>query len=241
MKAIFLHCRGLAAITLPSVSEGVTVLRNKHQSRVIISGVDIAQRLSGVSLKLLAYEKLLTDYPIWQEKVVLVQKCLIPNSRRSDEANTIREIRYLVRRIKEKFGANVIDYEELAGSTVPIDLRLALWQTADLIMATPIREGLSLLPMEYIYARKAPLAPGVIIWVRFQFLFGFIHDYQYFFMSFVVQSEFSAVCSILNGALRVNPFDIQVRSKYILLILCSNFDFTRFCKSFFTDDCHDHG
>jgi len=161
--------RVLAALTLPSVSDGEILLRSKYHSRIIISGVDIAQRLSGVSLKLLAYEKLLTDYPIWQEKVVLVQKCLIPNSRRSDEANTIRELRYLVRRIKEKFGSDVIDYEELAGSTVPIDQRLALWKTADVIMATPIREGLSLLPMEFIYTRKAPHAPGVIIWVRKHF------------------------------------------------------------------------
>jgi len=60
----------------------------------------------------------------------------------------------------------VIDYEELAGSTLPIDQRLALWKIADVIMATPIREGLSLLPMEFIYTRKAPHAPGVIIWVR---------------------------------------------------------------------------
>jgi trehalose-6-phosphate synthase len=142
------------------------MLRSKYEPRIIISGVDIAQRLSGVSLKLLAYEKLLSDYPIWQERVVLVQKCLIPNSRRSDEINTIRELRYLVRRIKEKFGPKVIDYEELAGSSVPIDQRLALWKTADVIMATPIREGLSLLPMEFIYTRKAPLVPGVIIWVR---------------------------------------------------------------------------
>ena len=54
-------------------------------------------------------------------------------------------------------------------------------------MLTPIREGLNHWPMEYIYTRKEPSPPGVVI-----------------------ASEFSAVCSILNGALRVNPFDVQM-------------------------------
>ena len=53
-------------------------------------------------------------------------------------------------------------------------------------MHTPIREGLNLCPLKYVYACKEPADPGVVI-----------------------ASEFSAVSSILNGALRVNPYDIQ--------------------------------
>eukprot|EP00560_Eucampia_antarctica_P002699 CAMPEP_0197834170 /NCGR_PEP_ID=MMETSP1437-20131217/21407_1 /TAXON_ID=49252 ORGANISM="Eucampia antarctica, Strain CCMP1452" /NCGR_SAMPLE_ID=MMETSP1437 /ASSEMBLY_ACC=CAM_ASM_001096 /LENGTH=1278 /DNA_ID=CAMNT_0043438661 /DNA_START=251 /DNA_END=4087 /DNA_ORIENTATION=- len=176
-----------AALALPSVPNSAAYLRQKHAGRIVISGVDVAQRLSGICLKLLAYERLLTDYPIWLQKVVLVQKCLIPGSRHADEANTIREVRYLVRRITEKFSSSVINYEEVMGSSLPIDQRLALWTASDVMMTTPIREGLNLLPLEYIYARKEPAKPGIVI-----------------------ASEFAAVCSILNGALRVNPFDIQM-------------------------------
>lgn len=176
-----------AALTLPSVREGSTLLQNKYSGRKVIAGIDIAQRLSGISLKLLAFERFLNDYPVWQEKVVLVQKCLIPGSRRADENNTIQEVRHLVRRIEGKFGKYVIDVEEIVGSSLPIDQRLALWTISDVLMATPIREGLNLLPMEYIFTKKKPATPGVVI-----------------------SSEFSAVSSILNGALRVNPFDIQM-------------------------------
>lgn len=176
-----------AALALPSVPNSAAYLRQKHAGRILIAGVDVAQRLSGICLKLLAFERLLTDYPVWQEQVVLVQKCLIPGSRHADEANTIREVRYLVRRITEKFSSLVINYEEVMGSSLPIDQRLALWIASDVMMSTPIREGLNLLPLEYIYARKQPEKPGVVI-----------------------ASEFAAVCSILNGALRVNPFDIQM-------------------------------
>jgi len=177
----------IAALSMPSIAEYTTKLRHDHSSRMIISGIDTTQRLSGISLKLLAFEKLLADYPVWQKKVVMVQKCLLPGSRRDDEAKTVREVRQLVKRIKARFGPHVIDYEEFHGSSVPIDQRLSLWKVSDVLMVTPIREGLNLLPLEYVYAKKKPAAPGVVIC-----------------------SEFSVVSSVLNGALRVNPFDIQM-------------------------------
>ncbi len=176
-----------AALTLPTVLERATVLRSHHSTRKIIAGIDVAQRLSGIALKLLAFERLLKDYPVWQQNVVLIQKCLIPRSRHEDEARTLQEVRYLVKRIKDKFGPHVIEYEEIMGSSLPIDQRLSLWKVSDVFMSTPIREGLNLLPLEYVFTKKKPSPPGVVI-----------------------TSEFTAIASVLNGALRVNPYDIQV-------------------------------
>jgi len=175
-----------AALKLPVVGTECKALRQTHRDRSIICGVEIGQRLSGSSLKLLAYERLLQDYPSWQPKVVMVLRILLPGSRKRDEQITIRELRQIVQRIQDKFGTAVIDYKEIIGSTLPLDQRLALWKASDVLMLTPIREGLNHWPMEYIYS-KHDMAPGVVI-----------------------ASEFSAVCSILNGALRVNPFDIQM-------------------------------
>ena len=180
------------SIKLPSVINGTQELKTRHNGRIMISGVDIAQRLSGITFKLLAFERLLTDYPIWKDKAVMVQRCLIPGSRRADETNTVREVRFLIRRIQEKFGQHVIDYQEVKGSSLPIEQRLSLWRASDCMMLSPVREGLNLMPMEYVYARKNPMPAGVTI-----------------------ASEFSAVCSILNGALRVNPFDIQLTAANI--------------------------
>jgi len=175
-----------AALKLPVVGTECQLLRQTHGDRNIICGVEIGQRLSGSSLKLLAYERLLQDYPSWQPKVVMVLRILLPGSRKRDEQITVRELRQIVQRIQDKFGTAVIDYKEINGSTLPLDQRLALWKASDVLMLTPIREGLNHWPMEYIYS-KHDMAPGVVI-----------------------ASEFSAVCSILNGALRVNPFDIQM-------------------------------
>ena len=175
-----------AVLQLPSVEDGAETLQKKHSGRIIISGIDVAQRLSGVSYKLLAFERLLTDYPVWQSKVVLLQRCLIPGVRRMDEADTIHEVRFLVQRIRKNFGPEVIDYDEQVGSVLPVDHRLAIWKSSHVMMHTPIKEGLNLLPLEYVFSRKEPADPGV-----------------------VVASEFSAVSSVLNGALRVNPYDVQ--------------------------------
>jgi trehalose 6-phosphate synthase/phosphatase len=176
-----------AVLMLPSVEAGRQALREKHKDRFTIGGCDIGQRLQGVSLKLLAFERLLKDYPVWQSKVVMIQRVLLPGSRKDDEAMSSRELRFLVKRIKATFGDAVMDYEEISGSSFPMDQRLALWKASDVLMVTPIREGLNHWPMEYIYAHKEPETPGVVI-----------------------ASEFSAVASILNGALRVNPYDIQM-------------------------------
>lgn len=175
-----------AALTLPSVQVGKEGLKRQHADRFIIGGVDIGQRLSGVALKFLAFERLLQDYPSWQSQVVMVQRILRPGSRKADEELTTQELRSLVKRIQDKFGTAVIDYQEVMGSSLPMDQRLALWRASDILMSTPIREGLNHWPMEYIYAHKEPETPGIVI-----------------------TSEFSAVSSILNGALRVNPYDIQ--------------------------------
>ncbi len=176
-----------ALLEYPSVKEEAKAIQRKHDGRSIISGIAVAERLSGVTFKLLAYERLLADYPIWQSKVVLLQRCLVSGARRVDEADTLCEVRSLVQRIRHRFGPEVIDYEEHVGSVYPIDRRLAIWTSSHVMMHTHVREGLNLCPLEYVYARKEPADPGVVI-----------------------ASEFSAVNSILNGALRVNPYDVQM-------------------------------
>jgi len=175
-----------AVMQLPTTIDAEAALRSKHAGRMIIAGLDVAQYLSGVGLKLIAYEQLLHDSPTWRDTIVLVQRCLIPGARQLDEANTIREIRLKVDRIKTKYGDAVIDYEEVFGSTLPVDQRLALWKASDCLFNTEVRCGLNLWPLEYVYAQKESDLPGIVI-----------------------ASEFSLVFGILNGALRISPFAIK--------------------------------
>lgn len=176
-----------AVMNFPTAISGAAELKAKHSGRAIIAGLDVAQYLSGVSLKLATYERLLQDSPSWRNKVVLIQRCLIPGARCLDEARTVREIRGIVRRIKSKYGDAVIDYEEVFGSTMPIDQRLAIWKVADCLFCADVRGGLAMPPLEFVFAQKGKESPGIVI-----------------------ASEFSGVFSILNGALRISPFDMKL-------------------------------
>lgn len=66
------HLLRVAALMLPTVAAGCQELKQKHGDRMIIGGLDIGQRLSGVSLKLLAFERLLQDYSSWQVRTCCV-------------------------------------------------------------------------------------------------------------------------------------------------------------------------
>ncbi|KAL7552438.1 hypothetical protein ACHAWF_015709, partial [Thalassiosira exigua] len=179
-------CMVGAAMQLPTAVDGEADLRKKHAGKTIIVGLDVAQYLSGVGLKLRAFEKLLDDAPSWRNRLVLVQRCLVTGSRKLDEARTVREIRSIVRRIAKKYGEGAVDYDELFGSALPVDQRMALWRASDCLLNTEVRGGLNLWPLEFVYAQKDKDPPGIVI-----------------------ASEYSAVFGILNGALRINPFDMK--------------------------------
>ncbi len=113
-------------------------LQAKHEGKVLVAGLDPCQRLSGIALKLLAFERLLTEYECYRDKVVMVQRSLLSGSRAEDEEATSAEVRELVARVNSKFGP-VIDYEELRASQLPIHDRMALWIASDVLTISAIR------------------------------------------------------------------------------------------------------
>lgn len=181
------HCVNFVAVmSLPTAVQGEADLRKRHAGRMIIAALDVAQYLSGIGLKLQAYEQFLNDSPSWREQVVLVQRCVIPGNRELDETRTIEATRSIVERIKARFGEGVIDYDEVYGSALPVDQRMALWTAADCLLNTEVRAGFNHWPLEFVYAQKESASPGI-----------------------VVASEYSDVGLMLNGALRINPFDVK--------------------------------
>mmetsp|Transcript_18679 Transcript_18679/g.58732 ORF Transcript_18679/g.58732 Transcript_18679/m.58732 type:complete len:1008 (-) Transcript_18679:735-3758(-) len=152
-------------------------------TRAVFASIDSCQRLSGLALKFLAFERFLWDFERWRGRVILVQLAIREGKRLADESRTSSEIRKLVVRINTAF-PGAICYRELAPPDVTLRDRICLWGRATTLVGTAIREGLSLAPFEYIFTRQRPLAAGLVL-----------------------ASEFSATASLLNGALRLNPFD----------------------------------
>eukprot|EP01138_Halocafeteria_seosinensis_P014351 gb/GECG01014652.1/.p1 GENE.gb/GECG01014652.1/~~gb/GECG01014652.1/.p1 ORF type:complete len:1488 (+),score=191.88 gb/GECG01014652.1/:1-4464(+) len=124
--------------------------RSAYPYKIIIAGFDTCERLSGIALKLLAFERLMEQNSRLREHVVLVQRCEIRDSQPSDYARTSKELKNLVSRICNAFGP-VVDYAEAI--SYPPTYRIGLFHTADVLLQTPIREGLNLMPLEYVYAR----------------------------------------------------------------------------------------
>eukprot|EP00638_Chattonella_subsalsa_P000169 CAMPEP_0117747192 /NCGR_PEP_ID=MMETSP0947-20121206/8366_1 /TAXON_ID=44440 /ORGANISM="Chattonella subsalsa, Strain CCMP2191" /LENGTH=1015 /DNA_ID=CAMNT_0005564601 /DNA_START=124 /DNA_END=3171 /DNA_ORIENTATION=+ len=173
------------ALESPEYQEAKETMMVQQSDRTAIIGLDVLQRLSGVTLKLMAYEKLLKEYPIWRNRVVLIQWALIPGNRPADEDTSSRMAKELVQRIQEQFGEESIEYHELRQISLAQAQRLALWARGDIFITTAIRDGLNLWPLEYLFAHRSPEPPGLVL-----------------------ASEFSACASLLNGALRINPFNI---------------------------------
>ena len=90
---------------------------------------------------------------------------------------------------------------QVKGTSLPLTQRLALYKCSDVLACTAVREGLNLTPLEYIYSRRDPDPPGVVL-----------------------ASEFSACSSLLNGAIRINPFDVQRVAAALDQVRCAYYD-----------------
>jgi trehalose 6-phosphate synthase/phosphatase len=70
------HLRSIMAE--PQVTVEAAALRAKFEGRKVVLGIDRLERIRGIPLKLLAFERLLQKYPEWRGKVVLVQVRTLP-------------------------------------------------------------------------------------------------------------------------------------------------------------------
>jgi trehalose-6-phosphatase len=161
----------------------IHALKAKYAGKKVFVGVDTCERLSGLLLKLESYRMFLEDVED-PSKYVLVMYALRPNARPNDEEYTSRDLRTMSNEMNVKYRHPVVEYIETTSMT--LQQRVALWTAGDVYLLTSIREGLNLMPLEYIYCRKDLADPGV-----------------------VVASEFSTCSSLLNGSMKINPFNFR--------------------------------
>lgn len=183
----------------PVTQEMAKAIKEKFRGRKIVLGIDVCQRLSGLALKMAGFEKLLADYnAIEKGGIVLIQRCIKQGSRIADEETTSSDMKKFVADLNSKYSdkcgtvvtsfgveeGQVVDYLEIPNHKgLSLQERVALYLASDVFLLTPIREGLNLMPLEYVYARKdLPRAGALVV------------------------SEFSTCSSLLNGSLKVNPF-----------------------------------
>jgi trehalose 6-phosphate synthase/phosphatase len=188
-----------SVLNLPETESKVTELHDRFRGQTVMLGVDDMDIFKGISLKLMAMEQLLTQHPNKRGEVVLVQIANPARGRGRDVQEVQSETKAAVRRINETFGSPGYTPVVLIDSPLQFYERIAYYTIAECCLVTAVRDGMNLIPYEYIICRQGnekldetlglnPSAPR---------------------KSMLVVSEFIGCSPSLSGAIRVNPWNID--------------------------------
>lgn len=158
--------------------------RLKQADERLLVGIDRLDYSKGIPRRLLAFEQLLTDHPEWQEHVRLVQVAVPSRSGVEAYRRFRSDLDELVGRINGKFATARWTPIHYLYRSVPEEMLLALYRAADLMLVTPVRDGMNLVAKEFVASRSDE--DGVL-----------------------VLSEFAGAAAELSDAVIVNPYDVD--------------------------------
>lgn len=176
---------------LPSVQKKAIELRKRLGGRRIMLGVDRLDYTKGIPHRLRAFEELLKDGRVNVKKHVLVQ-IAVPSREDAAGYKEIRsEVEETVGRINGQFSeAGEVAVHYFRRSLTREEL-VAYYLAADIMLVTPLRDGMNLVAKEYVACR---------------------HDLN----GVLVLSEFAGAARELRRAVLVNPRDIDAMKNAIM-------------------------
>ncbi|KAL6765404.1 trehalose-6-phosphate synthase/phosphatase [Haematococcus lacustris] len=124
----------------------------------VLVGVDDMDMFKGIELKLAAFERLLDQNPNLRGKVVLVQVTNPPRSTGREVLELHRAVAALVEAINTKYAKPSAKYLPVhyLERHVPLHERMAFYSVADCAVVTATRDGMNLVPYEYVVCRQGP-------------------------------------------------------------------------------------
>ncbi|KAM3705497.1 hypothetical protein ACJW31_03G085300 [Castanea mollissima] len=190
-----------SVLSLPETEEKVAELLKQYcdQGRIMLLGVDDMDIFKGISLKLLAMEQLLMQHPEWRGKVVLVQIANPARGRGKDVIEVRAETSSTVKRINETFGKPGYNPVVLIDEPLKFYERIAYYVVAECCLVTAVRDGMNLIPYEYIISRQGNQKLDEVLGLKPSTPKK----------SMLVVSEFIGCSPSLSGAIRVNPWNID--------------------------------
>jgi trehalose 6-phosphate synthase/phosphatase len=165
----------------PHVVAQAEQYRSGHR---ILVGVDRLDYSKGILRRLLAFERLLEIHPEWLERVRLIQVAVPSRDQVGAYRDFRREVDALVGRINGRFATPTWVPIHYLYRSVGLETLLALYRAADVMLVTPLRDGMNLVAKEFLAARVD--GGGVLI-----------------------LSEFAGAAEGLTEALIVNPYDVD--------------------------------
>jgi trehalose 6-phosphate synthase/phosphatase len=150
----------------------------------LLLGVDRLDYSKGLPRRLVAIERLFESHPEWRERVRMIQVAVPSRDELSAYQAIRQEVDGLVGRINGRFGTPTWTPVHYMYRSVARDTLLALYRAADVMLVTPLRDGMNLVAKEFLAARIDE--DGVL-----------------------VLSEFAGAAETLTDALIVNPYDVD--------------------------------
>jgi trehalose 6-phosphate synthase/phosphatase len=171
----------------PAVAREAAELRADGQVRILL-GVDRLDYTKGIPRRLLAFERLLELHPELREKVRLVQVA-VPSREDVDAYQATRSrADELIGRIHGVFATPRWVPVHWMYRSFSREQVVALYRAADVMLVTPIRDGMNLVAKEFVASRTD--GDGVL-----------------------VLSELAGASAELAEALHVNPFDVEATAE----------------------------
>ena len=160
------------------------VLEYRDPRQRLLVGIDRLDYSKGIPRRLLAVEQLLSTHPEWRERVRLIQVAVPSRGGVGAYRRIRREVNALVGRINGALATPTWTPIHYMHRSVPPDVLLALYRAADVMLVTPVRDGMNLVAKEFPASRVDE--EGVL-----------------------VLSEFAGAAEELGDALLVNPYDVD--------------------------------
>jgi trehalose 6-phosphate synthase/phosphatase len=153
-----------------------------HNGCRLLVGVDRLDYSKGIPRRLLALEDLLTRYPEWRGRLRLVQVAVPSRGGVHAYQRFRREVDELVGRINGMFATPSWSPIHYLHASVSGETLSALYCAADVMLVTPVRDGMNLVAKEFVASRIDD--DGVLI-----------------------LSEFAGAADELSEAMLINPYD----------------------------------
>ena len=178
----------------PTVQQEAAALRAQSAGAKIVLGIDRLDYTKGILRRLMAFERLLEMRAPGDPPVQLVQVAVTSRSDVTAYQSFKRSVDELVGRINGRFGT--ANHTPIRYMNRGLDTRevTALYLAADVMLVTPLRDGLNLVAKEFVASRQD--GDGVL-----------------------VLSEFAGVAAELPEALQFNPYDIEGAAKTLMTAL----------------------
>lgn len=156
----------------------------KGDGQRLLVGIDRLDYSKGIPRRFLALERLLVAHPEWRGRVRLIQVAVPSRDRVGAYKRFRNDVDAVVGRINGEFGTPNWTPIHYMYRSVPSDVLLGLYRAADVMLVTPVRDGMNLVAKEFAAARIDD--DGVL-----------------------VLSEFAGAAEELRDAMLVNPYDVD--------------------------------